>query len=286
MLSEKTAKTVLHILVPALIGVICYFILSRFVPNMGFVKESLASIQHNMDTVTKFAGATLSSSLAVSMLPGDLGTPLANELAGMDKYFVFIMIVLFVERLLVLKGIEIAFTWVISVACAVYVAGFLTRKDLIRNFGYKLAILALAIILVVPCSTHIADSVAKDYMAYVDETITMTEEGAAKVNNEVEENGNEDSGIWDKITGLVDSAKSGVEGMVDYFKDMIKKCINAIAILIITSFIIPILTFIFFKWLLQELFSVNVPMIEHMGTYHRKGRHHKHGGEDDEEEEV
>lgn len=281
MLSEKKAKSVLHILVPVLIAVVCYFWLSKFVPNMKFVQESLESIKNSMDTVGKFAGATLTSSLAISALPGDIATPLANEMAGMDKYFVFITIVLFIERILVINGIKIALSTVMPISCLVYLAGHITGKDMIRNFGYKLAILALSIILVVPCSTHLSDTLAKDYLVYVDETIEKTAEGAELINGPLEDTENDEGqGFLDKVEGLFDSAAEGVTGMIEYFKDMIKKCINAIAILIITTFIIPILTFIFFRWLLKELFSVNIPMIEHMGTYHRRKKHDQHAKED------
>ena len=39
---------------------------------------------------------------------------------------------------------------------------------------------------------------------------------------------------------------------------MIKKCVNSIAIMMVTTFVLPLLVLVFFKWLLKELFSLNI----------------------------
>ncbi|MDE6949449.1 MAG: hypothetical protein K2P64_00770, partial [Lachnospiraceae bacterium] len=90
---EKLAK----ILLAVLIMVSSVFILAGKVPESEYVQETLQSLEESKTTVMEFSGATIAVSLAITALPDDFGSPLANTLADMNKYFVFIFAVLYVE---------------------------------------------------------------------------------------------------------------------------------------------------------------------------------------------
>ena len=47
--------------------------------------------------------------------------------------------------------------------------------------------------------------------------------------------------------------------MLEYFENVLRRCVNSIAIMIVTSFVLPLLTMFLFRWLLNELFSLNLP---------------------------
>ena len=47
--------------------------------------------------------------------------------------------------------------------------------------------------------------------------------------------------------------------LLTYFENVIKKCVNSIAIMIVTTFILPLLTMFLFRWFLNELFAWNLP---------------------------
>ena len=42
-------------------------------------------------------------------------------------------------------------------------------------------------------------------------------------------------------------------------KNVIKKCVNAVAIMLVTTFVVPMLMMLLFRWLLTELFSLHLP---------------------------
>lgn len=252
--TEKLAKILLAIF----IMVSSVFVLPYKIPESKYVQETLESLEDSKTTVMKFSGATIAASLAITALPDDFGSPLANTLADMNKDFIFIFAVLYLERLIVVEGMKIAFVYIIPLACAFYILSVLTGKAVCRVFASKLAILGLAVAFVVPFSTHFTERVCEDYLVYVDETIAEADAGAGKV-NEVMASGDEEAGIFEKLTDAFKTAIRGVSDLKTYFGNVLKKCVNSIAIMIVTTFVLPMLVLLLFRWLLKELFSLSLP---------------------------
>ena len=258
MLSTKTATKLAKILVYVLILVTSVFVLSNKVPNAKFISESLESLENDKETVMAFSGATLGVSVAITFLPDDYATPLANTLADMSKYCVFLLVAIFLEKLIVTEGTKVALLYVIPAACLFLIAGQVINKDFLKNLGNKVLVLGLAVILVIPCSTHFIEAVGGDYLAYVNETIDEANSGSEKV-NEVSNTNSEDKDIFEQLSGAFKTAIDSITDLVTYFSNVIKKCINSIAIMIVTTVVMPLLTLVFFRWLLKELFSISRP---------------------------
>ena len=242
-------------MIPVLIAVLSFFVLSEKIPQTQFIQTSLESVEKSKTTVMEFAGATLATSLAISALPDDFASPLAESLADMNKYFIFILIVLFVERLILMQGIKVSFLAIIPVACLLYAFGYAIRREFFINFGKKIGLLGLALVLVIPCSTHVTNYVGKEYLEYVDETIRDTQKGSDTI-NEIGLSEDTEQTIFEKLSGAFKTAIQGVKDLLQYFNNMIKKCMNSIAIMIITTFLLPLIHLFFFKWLLAELFQI------------------------------
>lgn len=264
MLSEEKAKFALRIIIPVLIAVLSIFVFSAVIPKTGFIDGSLESLENSKLTVMEFTGATLVTSLAISALPDDFATPIADTLADMNNYFVFILIAIFLERLIVVEGIKVAFIFLIPLACAFYILYACKKWDFAKKGTYKSLILAIALILIVPCTTHITNIVGSDYMDYVDETIDNANAGADKING-IMESGGKDETFFEKLSNAFQTAMTGMSDLLDYFNETVKRCYNSIAILIVTTFVMPILTMFLFRWLLKELFSLKLDFLTAKG---------------------
>ena len=256
MLSEKNARTAIRILLLILVAVISFFFIAAFLPKSNFVQNSLKSVEDSSNTVMKFSAATLSTSLAISALPDDFATPLADTLANMNTYFVAILVVLNLEKILVLFGIKTAFKILIPLACLAGTLFIVSGRDVLKSLAIRLCVLGLTVALVVPCSTHITDMVASDLTAYVNETIEETGSGADKI-HEATEDGAGDKTIFKKLSDLFQTAIDGVSDLLHYFQNSIRKCMNSIAILILTDCLMPLLTFLILKWMLGEIFRLS-----------------------------
>ena len=259
MLSTKNAGVAIKILLLLLVAAVSFFGLTSWVPDSSFVEQSVEHVEDSNNTVMKFSAATLSTSLAISALPDDFATPLAESLSDMNIYFVAILVVLFLEKILILYGVKMAFAIIIPLACGVGVLALLTKKNFLKSFAVRVCILGLAVALVVPCSTHITGIVAADLTAYVDNTIEETSDGADKLNEAVE-GGAEDQTVFERLSDLFQTAVSGVSDLMLHFQNTIRQCMNSIAILILTNCLMPLMTFFILKWILKELFQIAIPL--------------------------
>lgn len=257
-MKDEKAVCVLKSCVALFFAVFSIVVLAKKIPETRFVMESVESIESSKESVMGLTGATLATSLAISALPDDFASPIAETLSDLNKYSVLILAALLVERLIVVIGTKIAFMYVIPIACAIYTMGVWLKKIGLKNFAFKMGILGLMLILVIPFSTHFIDSVGGEYLQYVSNTIDETNEGAGKI-NEILAQGETGETLTEKLSGLVNMAIKGVNELIAYFENGVKKCITSLAIIIVCTCVMPIVTLLLFKWLLKELFSIKFP---------------------------
>lgn len=255
--TEKIIVKAVKILFAVFVMVISICILERKVPEMEYVSKSIENLDESRDRVMTFSGATLTASTAISLLPKDWANPLANSLADMNKYFIFIFAIIFLEKLIVIEGIKIAFTYVIPVACGLYILFIFLGKEKMKEWAIKMAILGAAIVCVIPFSIDFTQRISEDYLAYVDETIAEANAGAEKI-YEIKAVNEEEDTFLERISDVFVNAYQGVKDLFTYFNNLTKRCINSIAIIMVTTFVLPLLTLVFFRWLLKELFSLNL----------------------------
>ena len=253
-LTEKSLK----ILLAVFVMVFSFTVLVQKIPETKYVQNTVERLEESQNTIMKFSGSTMGTSVAISALPDDFGSPLAGTIADLNMYFIFMFAVIFVEKLLVLEGIKIALAYIIPAACLLYVAFVLSSKNVFKNFANKLLILGMAIIIVIPFSTYFTETVCNDYLAYVDETIEEADAGAAKI-NEVMAASDEEATFFDRISAAFKTSIQSVSDLLAYFKNVVRKCVNSVAIMLVTTFVVPMLILMLFRWLLKELFALHIP---------------------------
>lgn len=253
-LTEKLAK----ILFAIFIMVFSFTVLTHKIPESEYVQKTIERLDESQNTIMTFSGTTIATSLAISALPDDFASPLASTVSDLNTYFIFLFAVIFVEKLIVIEGIKISFAYIIPAACILYVLSILTTKEVFKNFATKLLILGISIIMVIPVSTHFTETVCEDYLVYVDETIAEADAGAAKI-NEVMASSNEESTFFDKLSDAFKTAIESMSDLLTYFENVVKKCVNSVAIMLVINFVLPLLILMLFRWLLNELFALHFP---------------------------
>ncbi len=253
--SDRTAKKITCALVALLIGVISAFICADRVPDAKVFNDSIERLDETKETVMKFSAATLAVSVGITLLPDDYATPLASELADLNKYFILILGMIFFEKLMVVEGVPIAFRFVIPLCCFLYILYLASSKEILKSLAVKLFAFAMAMVIVVPCATYFSDVVCAEYQEYIDETINMAEAGNEKI-NELSLPSGEGKSFFERVSDVFQTAITGVKDLFDYFSRIIEKCINSIAILIVVSCGVPVLTFMLFIWIFKQLFQI------------------------------
>lgn len=263
MLSVKQAKWLLHFLLPLFIAVFSICVCSKKFPETQFYTESIESLEESQETVTKLTAGTLGLSLIINFLPDDYGSSLADSLTELNKYFVLLLVAIFLEKLIAVEGSTIAFTYLIPAACALYLFSYFFKQEAFLRLVKKIAILALALILVIPCGTHFANTVAGDYLDYVDTTIEETQDNTSKLSDTLTQSDDSQT-LIEKFSTVISSAISSIKDIAGNIKNIISKFMISIAILIIINCIVPALMFIFFLWILQQITSIDFSKVSRL----------------------
>lgn len=214
----------------------------------------VSSIDEKLSTVKVLTASSTLASVGVTALPGDVATPIADKLADCTGYFLVVMCVLYAEKyLLTLIGAAV-FRFVVPVACVLGIFGMYKKSVCIRQFVLKLVSFGILLYLVIPLSVKTSDMIYATYQVSIDETIA---------------NAQDLTDTTDAITDAEDNP-SVIDSILSYFKEttadltekaagVLNRFTEAIAVMIVTTCLIPILVLLFFIWLVKAVWGVTLP---------------------------
>lgn len=238
-----------------ILAVVSFFVLGRFLSSPEAYVGITSSIDDKVETVLKLTASSTAASAGITAIPGDAGTPIAEKLADFSEYGILILCVLYAEKyLLTILGSGV-FKYIIPIACIIYPLGFLRSMESIRPLMKKIAIVSLALYFVIPLSVHVSDRIYDTYHASIDGTISAAEELAEDANQL--EASEEDQNAIQKVLGiLTDSATN----LADRAAEILNRFIESLAVMIVTSCVIPILVLVFSLWIINQVLGISIPI--------------------------
>ena len=251
-LREKK-MTIIIVAVLLAIGLISLFVISGFASSEDSFSGTYAALDQKRTTVTELMGVTAASSTAISLLPGDAGTPVAEQLADLSGYFMFILGAICLEKWMVTITGTLAFKILIPIACGILIAAVLLSADTWKSVGIKLICFALMMFAIVPASVVVSEKIDASYEASMQQMIEDTKKDTEQLQSTVGKE--QDEGVIEKLFSKV---KGGVSGQLDKFENTLNRLTESIAVLIVTSCAIPIAVLMFFIWLIKLLTGVSI----------------------------
>ncbi len=240
-------KKVTIIVIVLLIGVISFTKLAPWGANPLHHTHSIEQTDEKIDTVMTLSGGAAGTSATLSLLPGDICTPLAEQLAELATYFLLILSALYLEKFMISLSGYIAFSVLIPIACIIICSAIIWEKKSWYKMAAKIAFIGMIIYFIVPVSVLLSD------MVY--QTQAQSVNGAIEEYNDLNLEGEENSGLFNEISSLTSDT-------VDKVTSFLSSLLESLAVMIITSCIIPILTFIFLLWLVKTIFTTNALTID------------------------
>ena len=264
-MEKLNSKTIITVIALIIVAVLSIFVIAPFASSAKTHANSIKTLDEKKITVMELTAATAGSATALAAIPGDFTTPVSNQILQLSSYLLIVIGAIFLEKVLLTLTGFVAFKFLIPIACLLYVIYLFVEKDFLRNLALKLIAFGIVITLIVPVSVSVSNFIEKTHK----DSITQTVEEAKNTQNEVnqtegEENQGENGNIWDTVTSKVKEGISNIgEGASKVIKkgeELLNKFIDAIAILLITSCVIPIVVLLAFVWLVKIIFSVNIPL--------------------------
>ena len=274
-MENEKQKKIIFALIPIVIALLSFFVIARFTSSTEFNAKTIQSLDDKKTTVMELAAASTAASAAITLIPGDVGTPIANKLADLSSYFLIVFSAIYLEKYLVTITGYAAFKILVPIACVFFSGYLLWRKEILRVVAQKFLLFGLAVYLVIPASVKVADMIETTYASSIESTIETAKQTTDEIESETGESGQVDdkssneksqsdsdsdskenaggffSGLFNKVQEGVSTATANVENVLNNF-------IEALAILLVTSCLIPILVLIFFVWLVKMLLGLNI----------------------------
>jgi len=217
------------------------------------------SLDKKKNDVTAMAVSASGASVAISMLPGDIATPIAEQLAEVSKSFAIILAILYSEKyLLTILGRFSTILAIISLSIGLYF--HLTGKgDKRHDFRIrKMLIFAIAIGSIIPMGLAISDMIENVYQYSIEVKMQEAINGETTLNeismDEDTRNIFEKAGEWvgaqfrklvDKTNDLVEKAKTALSNYIETF-----------AVMFVIDCVIPILTIMAYAMVIKWLFGL------------------------------
>ena len=287
-----------------LVAILSITVVGKYVSAPENHQKTIASLDEKKQTVMELTAASTVTSALITLLPGDTATPIAEKMADVSGYLLVVLCAIYLEKYLVTITGYVAFTYLIPIACGLWILNLAFENATVRKLAAKLAVFGLAISLVVPASVKISDLIGDTYQAQIEATIedakntqsilensgvvddtnatetTGTTEASETVTGNVQEKENNNSGSvsnifdWakDAISGAKDSVANVVENVTISTEELVQKVenslnhfIEAVAVMIITSCVIPMLVLLLFFWMVKIVQDVDLSGVKIKG---------------------
>ena len=244
-------------------------LLSEFVgrPHFDNVETwsgTIEVIDAKKNNVLALTTSTIALSAAISALPDDTGTPVAEQLTQLSGNLGIVLAVLYLEKyLLTILGFlslgvlgPVAFA---LLAISLLMHGRLTTSHALFTLGIRVLLVGIIAIAVVPASVWVTQRIDETYQISISQEES---EGSAEESKPTDSESQENKNFWDSIASgaaqLVSNLKDGIKSVTDGVVEQVTNLIEGAIVMIVTSCVIPLLVLAAFLWLGHTLLGIDI----------------------------
>lgn len=264
-LNEVILKSVLTVLL--VVGLIVSLkVISPILSSPKHYSKQMEMLDKERDNVMKLTAASTIASGVISAIPGDSGTPIATQLISFSKYFLVVLCAIFLEKYLMTILAYVSFTWLLPISAVILILFVWFKQKFLSKLAVKLLVFGLMMAFVIPASVKVCDMIQSTYQEEINSTIDKANSASkdvSKINKEkktVEPDKQES--IFGKVKDTVTSTASKISGayktQMNKLKDVVNRYVEALAVMIVTSVIVPILVVIIFIWMAKLILGVDI----------------------------
>lgn len=257
------ARAVVTVVLIALIAVLMLALAPHFASPQAHA-EVIATIDEKIDNVlTLMAGSTGAAAL-ISAIPGDAGSPIAEKLMDLSTGFLIVLAALFLEKYLITIFSGAALGIVLPLAMAALIAfvwlyGRSRWSAAPLRVSAKLAAIGAVLLLAIPTSAWVTNQIDAVYDTSLQQSVESAQalaDGAAKAEKSGEES--DDKGILGFFQGAIDTVTGGITSAVEGAQESLNQFIESLAVMLVTSCLIPLLVLLFYFWMANILLGMNI----------------------------
>ncbi|MBR5806410.1 MAG: hypothetical protein IKY30_06535 [Oscillospiraceae bacterium] len=226
--------------------------------------ETIASLDAKKETVMELTAASTAASAAITLIPGDVATPIADKVADLSGWFLIVLCAIFLEKYLVIITGYASWYLLIPVGLLLSATWFVMNKSAARavvgQVATKLIVLGLAIALVIPASVKASGIIEETYSSSIQQTI----ESATQATEDIQDAAQREN---KKGLNIISNITRGVSGAMEEMETVINRFMEAIAVMVVTSCVVPIVVLLFFVWVVKAIIGVRMPLPKRIAGY-------------------
>lgn len=233
--------------------------------------STIEVIDAKKSNVLALTTSSLALSAAITAIPDDAGTPVAEQLSQLAGNLGIVLAVLYLEKYLLTILSFLSFGVLIPIVCALFaislgIHGRLSTSRVLRVLGMRVLIVAAIAITVVPASVWVTQRVDETYQVSIAQEEAKAkaeaEEKAAKESKSKSKQKQENKSFLDQLVDgaaqLGSALSSGVQSLTDSVITQATNLIEGAIVMIVTSCLIPLLVLAAFLWMGHALLGIDV----------------------------
>lgn len=257
-----------------IVALVVLALLSGFVARPHFADtktwdSTIEVIDQKKGNVLALTTSCVALSAGITALPGDTGTPVAEQLAQLSGNLGIVLAVLYLEKYLLTilwsvgLGILIPFALVLF-AVSLGIHGRWSTSAVLRRVATRVLVVAVIGMALVPASVWVSQKVDETYRVSIEQTeqkateASKTSSTKSEKKSETAENKNVLEQLADGASGLVASVTNGAKQMTDEIVQQVTDLIEGVIVMIVTSCVIPLLVLAAFLWLGHTLLGIDI----------------------------
>lgn len=253
----KNLRTAIVLLLALTVVLSCTVIGSRLTDPESYL-HTIQVLDKNRATVLGLSAASAAASAAVSALPDDICSPLAQEISEFTTWFLLILSVIYLEKYLLTIFGAAACYLLIPVGCSALLIHCFFPHTGLRSIGTKLVALGAVLLLVIPTSVWVSDQINDIYAQSIELTVQSANAVSDNLIGEMADENEENTTVIDEAKEILGDVSGSVADVIGQFKNVLNRFVEATAVMIVTTCLIPILVILFFGWIVKTLFSVPI----------------------------
>ena len=253
-INQKTALSMTAFAALLLAAVLSVTVLGSHYSKPETYSGSIQALNEKKADIEKLAGSAAAASAAITLMPGDFGTPIADKLADLSGYFLLIMCTVYIEKILVTLGGILAFDILIPIGL-ILLAVNIFWPSRFQKTALRIISLGLILVLLVPVSLSISGAVEKQYEAEIQQTMQIANQTSEEIQGTAERT--DDESLWSEF---IEKVKGGGTAVLEKLKSTLSSFTDAVAVYIVTTCVIPVAVLLIGLWLIKTLFHLDIRM--------------------------
>lgn len=257
-----------------IVALVVLALLSGFVARPHFADtktwdSTIEVIDQKKGNVLALTTSCVALSAGITALPGDTGTPVAEQLAQLSGNLGIVLAVLYLEKYLLTilwsvgLGILIPFALVLF-AVSLGIHGRWSTSAVLRRVATRVLVVAVIGMALVPASVWVSQKVDETYQVSIEQAeqkateASKTSSTKSEKKSETTENKNVLEQLTDGASSLLTSVTDSAKSMTDEVVQQVTDLIEGVIVMIVTSCVIPLLVLAAFLWLGHTLLGIDI----------------------------